>query len=216
MNACSRWIWAAENAAPDQYAEFLDHFHYQGGDVGLQMSADSNYAVYINGVLAVSGQYPDFPHYKIFDSHDLTPLCREGENHLAIVVWYYGQTTSGYYPGNAALRYELRQNGEVTAASGPDTPSRLSRAYAHGRCKIITGQMGFSFRYDLNHEDGWMLGGGEGFRPSRVVEQDLPLSPRPVHHPVTGKPLEAKLSGQGMHWLSDVGREEVGFLSLRV
>ena len=51
---------------------------------------------------------PISPHYKIFDSIDLSPFCREGKNRLCITVWYYGEGNMSYFPGKAALRYELR------------------------------------------------------------------------------------------------------------
>jgi hypothetical protein len=61
-----------------------------------------------------------------------------------------------------------------------------------------------------------MTGGGEGFSHSRVVEQDLPMHPRPIARPVVGEPAGFTLSGGGTHWLSDLGCEEVGFLQLRI
>lgn len=38
----------------------------------LQISADSNYAAYINGRLAAWGQYADYPYDKIYDEVDVT------------------------------------------------------------------------------------------------------------------------------------------------
>lgn len=38
---------------------------------GLYISADSNYAVYINGKLLYAGQYPDYPDYKVYDVFDI-------------------------------------------------------------------------------------------------------------------------------------------------
>ena len=79
MDDRSKWIWLSEEA-PDQYADFTDSFEYGGRDARLLISADSNYAVWLNGTLVHAGQYPDFPHYKIFDSIDLSPYCRAGKN----------------------------------------------------------------------------------------------------------------------------------------
>ena len=55
------WIWNSTNPKEDEYSEFVDHFVYQSGKATLQISADSNYAAYINGSLAAWGQYADFP-----------------------------------------------------------------------------------------------------------------------------------------------------------
>ena len=73
----------------------------------MSISVDSNYAIWVNGKLANSGQYPDYPHYKVMDSLDLTAFCVPGENHLAITVWYYGKSNFSYFPGTPGLRYTL-------------------------------------------------------------------------------------------------------------
>ena len=68
----TKWIWADVPLQNDCYAEFYDRFLYEEGRAEIMISADSNYAVYVNGVLAESGQYPDYPHYKVADLIDLT------------------------------------------------------------------------------------------------------------------------------------------------
>ena len=86
----SKWIWCCDHPQPDEYGEFVSRFFYRGGSALLRVSADSNYAAYINGQLAAWGQYADFPHHKVYDEVDVSPFCREGENRLCILVWYYG------------------------------------------------------------------------------------------------------------------------------
>ncbi len=219
MNEQSQWIWPVAEAAADSYGEFTDTFCYEGGPVELRISADSNYAVYLNGVWVDSGQYPDFPHYKVYDRLDVTPYCRVGENRLAIIVWYYGVANMSYFPGRAALRYEVWQGESLTACSTAATRSRISRAYENGRKKDITFQLGFSFHYDLTKEDDWLTGGGEGFGDSVVVEQDLPLYERPIPKCVIGEPIPTtcvKQDEDGRHYLLDLGAESVGFLTLRL
>ena len=90
MKTNSRWIWLDREATTDSYGEFYEAFDFAGGSGELLISADSNYAVYVNGKLVDSGQYPDFPHYKVYDCLDLTPYLKVGKNHLGITVWHYG------------------------------------------------------------------------------------------------------------------------------
>ena len=99
MTNVSKWIWKKNFSGNDIYCDFLDYFDYDSGRVGVRISADSNYALYLNGELIESGQYGDFPHYKIYDTIDITKYCNKGKNTLAITVWYYGKTTLCYYPG---------------------------------------------------------------------------------------------------------------------
>lgn len=215
MMTHSQWIWL-ETQTADQYAEFYDSFILDGKDVHLFISADSNYAVYLNGHLTAFGQYPDFPWYKVYDDIKLTTVCQPGRNHLAIVVWYYGKSNMSYYPGKAALRYEVRADETVFCASGSQTLSRQSLCYQTGLEKDITSQLGFSFRYDMTREDGWKLGKTDGFAPSRIVKQEGQLFPRPVQRTVIHPAVPAKIVRQDSdsHLLVDLGREEAGYLSV--
>ena len=218
MDIHSEWIWLAQGEKTDQYGEFYDSFFCRDEGAKLLISADSNYAVWVNGRLVFSGQYPDFPHYKIYDEIDLAGYVCAGTNHLAVQVWYYGEGNMSYYPGRAALRYEVHSGGKRIGFSGIHTLSRESHCYHNGLAKKITHQLGFSFRYDLNHEDGWRLGELDGFTPSRAVEQNLPMFPRPIAQVERGKALDAKviLHSENRRFLVDLGREEVGLLSLRL
>ena len=213
-----KWIWPDIPTEPDQHCNFYTCFSYSGGNVRLNISADSNYALWINGKPVNSGQYPDFPHYKVFDSLELTDLCVIGENHLAITAWYYGDANMGYYPGEPGILFEL-WNGDIPILfSGENILSRLDPCYENGRRKQITSQLGFGFHYDLTKEDGWKIGKLRGFSKSRIQPQKPPLFPRPVEKcsilpPVFGK----RIGGNGIdRFLLDLGREEVGFLQFRL
>lgn len=217
MTERSKWIAPAAEGGVDVYGEYRQSFVYRGDGAELLISADSNYAVYINGVFVNSGQYPDFPYYKVYDKLDVSSYCQEGENLLAIVVWHYGKSNMGYYLGQEMLRFELQSGGELLAASTTATESRRSRAYQNGFAKVITGQLGFSFKYDLNAEDGWLTGDGDGFSESRTVDFDEPLFPRPVRKVNIGTPISATLCKEegGVHYLFDLGRESVGYLDCK-
>ena len=217
MDTRSKWIWLSRGESIDQYGEFYDSFDFSGKQVSLRLSADANYAVYLNGVLIYSGQYPDFPHYKIYDELDVTAHCRQGKNHLGIIVWYYGEGNMSYFPGKAALRYEVGQGGAILCQSDENTLSRQSRCYMNGRAKNITSQLGFGFGYDCTREDAWMQGELVGFEKSGVIPQDLPIYSRPISLLERKAPVRAKmLKNEGnTHYLVDLGREEAGFLLLQ-
>ncbi len=218
MKANSKWIWPVCEADVDQYAEFFQAFQYAGQRAELLISADSNYAVYVNGKLAASDQYPDFPHYKVYDTIDLSSYCVQGVNHLAVIVWYYGLSNMSYVPGKAALRYELWQDDELICQSDERTLSRISRTFRNGYQKVITGQLGLSYWYDLSTADDWMTGSGEGFAASLIVEQELPLYPRPIHKFAIGSfaAAEPVWQKENKHFLFDLGRESVGYLQFEI
>lgn len=218
MNLQAKWIWKKDFAGKDIYCDFYESFTYTGGKVMVEISADSNYALYVNGVFADAGQYADYPHYKVYDELDITSFCKEGKNHIAIVVAHWGGDFFTYQPGTAALRYALLVDGNCVTASNEATLCRESCTYENGLCKIITAQLGYSFHYDITKEDGWMLGDLEGFEKASVVEQDLPMFPRPCKKLSWQENAPATLlkNENGTHFLYDLGQEEVGHLTLKL
>ncbi len=215
----SKWIWCNASPEADEYGEFYREFEYSGGKLRLAISADSNYAAYINGKLAAFGQYADFPYDKIYDEVDVTEFAIVGKNHLAIVVWYYGiENTQVYYKGNAALNFELVCDGITVCLSDENTLSRMSPAYKNHLCKSITPQVGLSFYYDATAEDGWKNGKLEDFGPSSAVEQKLPLRIRPCKKLYLDEPRYAtelkRFSDTDI--LFELGTNEVGFIRIEV
>ena len=213
----ARWIWCSESPAADEYGEFYDSFEYHGGKISISISADSNYVLYLNGVQASFGQYADYPYDKVYDSVDLTPYCKMGENHLAVIVWYYGiDTTSVYYPGKAGVLYDVICNGAPVCVSGTRTRSRLSRAYVSHRSKIITGQLGLSFAYDAAQEDDWMLGQGADFSESVLVEGPSLMRPRPTKKLILEEPQRAACLNRCSDTIRvfNLGIHTVGFLQI--
>lgn len=213
----SKWIWCCCSPKEDEYAEFYDFFDYEGGNLSISISADSNYVVFLNGIQAAFGQYADYPYDKVYDTVDLTPYCVSGKNHLAITVWHYGiDTTSVYYPGNAGVIYDVVCEDVSICVSSKQTRSRISSAYVSHRKKIITGQMGLSFFYDATKEDGWKMGQGAHFSESILVDKSKNLRIRPCKKLVMGAPIHAKSIKEisETERLFDLGRHTVGFLQI--
>lgn len=220
MMTNSLWIWAGDCPQRDEYAEFREDFVFDGTPLTLRISADSDYAVYVNGVYAASGQYGDFEFWKIADDIDLSPFCTRGSNTLAVVVWYWGEENlSVYRPGKAGVIYELTdEGGALLLASGENTRSRLSRAYKHHYRKEISMQLGMSYLYDAAKEDDWMTGATADFVCSTVVDKPKPVMLRPISRLVVGAPIETQiLKNEGdCHVLLDLGREYVGYLDVDI
>lgn len=214
----SEWIWTRSENQNDVYGEFSDTFLFSGNDTYVYISADSNYEVCINGVFVNSGQYPDFPHYKVYDKLDISPYCKDGENTLSVTVWYYGAANMSYFPGKAALRYEIYSGEKLVCFSSESTLSRVSPAYRNGHQKEITSQLGFSYLYDAAKEDNWKNGELHGFEHSISVPQELKMYERPVRKFLIGDKCNCNLvkSDGNKHFLYDVGREEVGYFSIKL
>ncbi len=211
----AKWIWVDGNVAPDTYGEFYDEFVWQGEKTVCRISADSDYTLFINGKYVASNQYGDFPWYKSYDEIDVTPYLTKGQNKMAVLVWYFGTSTSHYYSAPAGLLYEVEEGGTVRVQSGENTLSRYSRAYKNGLKKIVTNQLGYSYLYDATKEDNWINGDLQGFTPSVCADKDCTLVPRPVKKgelltPKTGKVIK---QADKTFYQIDLGEEVVGLLS---
>ncbi len=208
----SKWIWTDTPETVDSYAEFISDFEYSGGSARVRISADSNYILYINGQLASFGQYPDFPHYKVYAEEDIAKYCKIGKNTVSVTVWYYGISNMSYYPGRAALRFEIFGNDGIILCSDENILSRIDTAYQNGRGKNITSQIGLGFAYDCTVKKAQ-----SDFKPSRIVEQTLSLYKKPIKNLTVGERVCSSPVNSGDGYIVfDLGREEVGFLTLKL
>lgn len=208
-------IWNSSVHGVDEYTEFLQFIDFDGKKTDMRISVCGDYTLYINGKYVSSGQYGDFPHYKIYDEIDITDFLTIGKNTIAILVWYFGVTGMRYLTPNPGLIYEIECDGKIIAESCEKTPSRLSRAYKNGVCKVLTPQLGNSFIYDMNAEDGWKSGELCGFSDSFVLEKEASYSKRPIKKHNLEAPCTSKiyLSDKGTY-IAEFDEEIVGLVAL--
>ena len=221
----AKWIWHNGAAQQDEYCEALEVVELSESDATLYISADSNYAVYVNGSLAAFGQYPDYPYDKVYDARDISAYIRKGRNVIAIRAWYYGiDNTQTYYPGKAGVIYSLHSAGRELLSSSEKSLVRPSPTYRPHLVKRITGQLGLSFEYDARYADAWLLGEpSEEYPFTHATEIDGPTSCRPR----TCLPVELGVTREGTRVekngikstvengiIFDLGCETVGFICL--
>ena len=212
----AKWIWINEGNSVDEYAEFYDALPSQSS-AKIRISADSDYALFINGAFVDSNQFGDFEHYKIYDEIDISSHLTKEENSLSILVWHLGKTSSRYAKATAGLIYEVEADGKIISESNAKTRARKSPAYENGREKEITSQLGLGFGYDATREDGALFT-GEGFGCAVEVNKSATLYKRigeklRLLDGVRSKSITRMLGGR--YHLVDLGEETVGLLSLR-
>ena len=192
-------IWFDKENEVNTYAEFVSRFVYESGECLLDISADAEYEVYINGKFVGNGQYPDYPFYKVYDRLDITGYCVKGENLLAVRAYHDGlENSSVYYPKPAGLAYRIFAGDAVLAESDEKTLARRSRLYKSGDMENITRQLGYSFRADMTADDDWTVcGNGEGFAPATVTVENYKFNPRPIKKCVLSGPLSSAAVMQG-------------------
>lgn len=182
----AKWIWNQNTTDTDCYAEFYTVCELDGDSpVQFRISADSNYAVYVNGSYAGSGQYADFPHYKIYDEIDISDIVVSGINHIAVIIWYYGVPSFTYYIGKPGVIFEVEQGGQIVVSSDETVLSRRSKQYISGKNELITTQMGLNFHVDLRESCDWMLGREMGEFTGSIEQEAMPqkLLPREIAKP---------------------------------
>lgn len=213
MNKTGIWIWENDHAEFDEYADFSDQFtlNSDNAKVSIRLSADSNYAVYVNGNLAAFGQYADLPYCKVADTHDISTYCQKGNNTLLITVWYQGVPSSSYQTGKAGLFYNLTADGEIISCSGSHTSCRKNPYFVPYRKKLITDEQGISFFYNAARiETPWHPAIATGYDPEL---HERPILPLELWDLVPGN----LIGGNGStHFLLDLGQEECGFLEVEL
>lgn len=170
----AKWIWCQNAIGTDSYTEFYTTCELDGQlPVCIRISADSNYAIYVNGRFVDSGQYADMPHYKIYDEVDISNYVVTGTNHIAILVWYYGVASFCYYIGKPGVIFELEQDTQVICVSDESVQARQSRRYISGRNCYITTQLGLDFYVDLKEDEKWLIGQDSTDFSAAILQNDM-------------------------------------------
>lgn len=188
------WVWGGDGN-PDEYIDFkIDVNISAGKDYRLDLSCDTDYALYDGDKLLAFGQYPDYIDYKVYDSLKLD--LESGEHSLLLKVWYQGANTQTSIKKPAGVLFCVFEDGSPTVRSNKDIESRRSAGYLPYECKLITGQLGYSFAYDKSAKPG-------EFFPSHTVE-GLPktLVKRPIEKLLLKPPFNSKRVMSGEYLLN--------------
>jgi alpha-L-rhamnosidase len=171
----AKWIWHKDYDKPNVYASFFENIFLDdaSGEFKIHISADSNYAIYINGKLAGTGQYADFPEYKVYDELIVSDMLNEGCNEIQIDCYHQGEDSSTCRKETAGVIYRLSKDGKTLLASSESTRTAPTAGYDMGRSvEKVSGQLGYSFRYDSRRET-------TGITAACVIKKDTIFYPRP-------------------------------------
>lgn len=205
----ARWVFPAlREDAVNQYCDFLHRFECSSTDVDvvLRISADTDFVVSLNGTRVGHGQYSDYPDAKTYERFPLQGLLQEGENLLAVTVFYNGRSSSVYRRGEPGLVFEARGE-ELLTASGVETRCRQDPSYHSGDIAVVSGQLFYTFGYDARGEDGFDASAdyaaSDSWRPVKAAEAGVPadrrvLRSRPVQRLVDGGLTPAAFVATGL------------------
>lgn len=160
------------------------------GRAALYISAEGQYAAFLNGVYLPSTQYTDFPFYKSVQRIFLAPLIAGGRNELRIEVLYPGVDTSVTRREQPGLRFELWQEDELLGASGDRTEVCRMSGYRSGPVHILTPQLGYGFVYENPKPEHWQR--------AVAVDKECETVFRPVPELEVGHSVMTRLISQGI------------------
>ncbi len=117
MNWQGKWIWAAGQGPQPVNQTIWARKRFELPEIKnarLLITADSQYRVFINGQWVEDGPARAWPEHYQYDVIEATELLKPGENVIAVMARYYGQSNFHQVPQEAGLLAQL----EVETASG--------------------------------------------------------------------------------------------------
>lgn len=192
----AKWVWPRElGSVTNTTVEFRSAFAAdRETPLTLAISADTVYAVELNGEFVRSGRFPDVPPQRYYD---VVPLgkSRAGRNEIKVSLYVQGIDSFQTLPGDPGVMFALTGAG-VSVRSGTDAEWRVSARDRRDGVPRVTPQLGFSFEYDAaKAEAEWRkVQSGDAVRGTG----DFRLERRPVP-PVEILPeAPVKTVGQGL------------------
>lgn len=187
------WIWLEGYDTVNAYVTFYDKATIADstGTYKLCLSVDTNYALYVNGKQAATGQYADYSFDKVYDELDITEYLHEGENAIVIDCWHQGDDSSTVRGEKAGLIYVLICGNEILAKSSSATTAAPNVRYKMGpQVEHVSGQLGRTFYYDSTCDLPEAV-------PSVKIDKPLPQRVRPIKKLVIGDDEPAYLTVRG-------------------
>lgn len=132
--ADAQWIWQQEDGPANTWVAFRKSFDLNETpkEALAKIAVDTKYWLWINGELVLfegglaRGAAPDTNYY---DEVDLKPYLKEGQNTIAILVWYWGRTRKVHDDsGKGGLLFHANL-GQQTLVSNADWKLKVHPAY---------------------------------------------------------------------------------------
>jgi len=153
----AKWIWTENPNENDSYADFLGHFTLENvpQEAIFRVSADTDYALWINGSFVDAGHYDDYPENRTYDELSVAQYLKTGKNTVALMGYYQGTGTFQYAPGVPGVLFVLTAGEKVLLRSDEKILARKDRVFRGNVSPLITPQLGYTFAADARGEDGW-------------------------------------------------------------
>lgn len=161
----AKWIWDEENIGENNVWMCFDkrvNLEKKPEKLTAHISADSKYWLYINGETVVfEGSVKRGPDKNsgYYDSIDIAPYLKDGENRICALVWYWDNETSYSYSGSGQGGFIFEAIGEnASIISDESWKAKRSSAYVNSELYPPNYRLPeYSIYFDAREEtEGWM------------------------------------------------------------
>jgi len=202
MSIFARSQWIFDRSVVDRATAYVNFFvpftHTPHAPLTIHISADANYALYCNETLVDFGQFADYEDRKVYDTIDLAPYARTGENELRILVRSVGADFSTYRLATPGLIFAVYEGDTPVAVSSSETQMAVDESYATDVPRV-SPQLGFTYECDLR------VPVNRRTRPADLVEKPRFFVPRPVKKLTVTPPVPAKVTAFGSYFEPEKG-----------
>ena len=153
-----QWIWfAGEQTEKNIYGAFRKIFEIAeiAPETVLNIAADSNYTVWINGNRMKAGQFSDYSQHRTYSTINIASFLQPGKNVIAVRVHFIGEEFATYTAGKPGLIAEIQAGETVLCSTDITWKARQDRAFGNGPICKVSLQLGYTFLYDARLEEPW-------------------------------------------------------------
>ncbi|NQT51816.1 alpha-L-rhamnosidase N-terminal domain-containing protein, partial [bacterium] len=148
------WIWTRDDTPErNAFVRFRRQVAYTGGPATLHITADSRYWLWVNGEFLGHGPVRAWPSHWKYDTYDLAPHFRKGDNVVAVLVQHFGEGNFQYNLAPPGLLAELKLADRVIVSDSQwrAAPEPALAAMA----PRISVQEAFEEQFDAREASDW-------------------------------------------------------------
>jgi hypothetical protein len=165
----AEWIWCEGEAVPENFYLYCRRTFEVNGEAdraSLHITAGSRYQLFVNGQFVGRGPARSLQEWQQYDTYDILPHLRPGENCIAAIVHHFGVETHNTTLGRGGFfaQGEVVAGGATTRLDTGDS-WRLLPASAHVEMRCPSGLLRHHVSGALRRAQG--AGGLEGSRLQR-------------------------------------------------
>lgn len=201
----AKWIWDKENLTEENVWMCLSKkvsLDIIPDELIADISADSKYWLYINGKTVVfEGSVKRGPDKNsgYYDSIDIAPYLKEGENSICALVWFWDNETSYSYSGSGQGGFIFEaKNSDISIISDKSWKVKRNSAYIDSPLYPPNYRLPeYSIYFDARKDNDWLNGA-----------YDFSSWENATEYAVGGEGAYGKLYPRGIPFLKDYGLKD--------